>query len=155
MNQPMHKFYNYADQICNIMLSSNNTGTDTRPDFHDILINSQISEMPMSKLEQEQLTNRLAVDKERQKEEVTINFDDSMWEKEVKQEPQARNSRLTETKNKPGDYVLPATIEEELEKSSRTYNEFFPEKMRQYEMERQARLLNLQTDAILEERDQF
>ena len=34
---------------------------------------------------------------------------------------------------------------------SQKYNDNFPEKQRQYEMERQARLLNLQTDAMLEE----
>ena len=107
----------------------------------------------MTYAEQQQLVNRLAVDKERQREEGTINFDDSMWEKEHNG-PQVdfRSSRATETKFKTGDYVLPSTIEEEMEReNSQKYNDNFPEKQRQYEMERQARLLNLQTDAMLEE----
>ncbi len=79
---------------------------------------------------QQQLVNRLAVDKERQKEEGTINFDDSMWEKEHNG-PQVdfRSSRATETKFKTGDYVLPSTIEEEMEReNSKKYNDNFPEK---------------------------
>ena len=47
---------------------------------------------------------------------------------------------------------MPSTIEEEMEKESvKKFNGNFPEKQRQYEMEWQAWLLNLQTDAMLEE----
>ena len=107
----------------------------------------------MTKAEQDWLVQRLAVDKERQKEEGTINFDDSMWEKEHTW-PQVEfwSSWATETRFKTGDYVLPSTIEEEMEKESvKKFNGNFPEKQRQYEMEWQAWLLNLQTDAMLEE----
>lgn len=65
---------------------------------------------------------------------------------------QMRKARPSATQNKGGDYVLPYTIEQEMEKNRdhRKYDEQFVEKQLELELDRQANLYNM----ILDQQDQ-